>query len=190
MSCGIHLSRALFGLMTVTMPKRTRHSLKHPPAPARQWRIHLSIESRKLKLSAATLRQLVSEVLAQVESEIALRNICELNVVLTDDARIREINKEYRKKDKAFPQFLPAEISGKRKTPDLFNTYLGDLVISTETTLQQASSFGVTPYQELIRLVVHGVLHLCGYDHEKVPFKDAQRMRRRERKIRALIHTL
>ena len=195
MSCGIHLSRALFGLMTVTMPKITRRSLKHPPAPARQWKIHLSIESRKLKLSAATLRKLVSEVLLQVESEIALKNICELNVVLTDDARMREINKEYRKKDKAtdvlsFPQFLPAEISGKRKTPDLFNTYLGDLVISTETTLQQARSFGVTPYQELIRLVVHGVLHLCGYDHEKVPFKDAQRMRRRERKIRALIDTL
>jgi ssRNA-specific RNase YbeY (16S rRNA maturation enzyme) len=37
----------------------------------------------------------------------------------------------------------------------------------------------------LVRLVVHGVLHLCGYDHEKVPAAEAQRMRRRERYIRS-----
>lgn len=165
---------------------------RKPTAQARKWSVHVTLESRKLKLSSVAVRKLVSAVLTHAESDIALPNVRELNVLFTDDARIREINREYRKKDKAtdvlsFPQFTPAEVQGRRKAHDLFNPYLGDLVISTETTLQQAKRFGVTPRQELVRLVVHGVLHLCGYDHEKVPAREAQRMRRRERVIRELV---
>lgn len=176
--------------MTATKSKARRSS---KPAPqARAWTVHVTLESRKLKLSAAAVRKLVRNVLARAESDIALSNVCELNVIFTDDARIRAINRVYRKKDKptdvlSFPQFTPAEVQGRRKASDSFNPYLGDLVISTETTLRQAKRFGVTPRQELVRLVVHGVLHLCGYDHEKVPAREAQRMRRRERVIRSAI---
>lgn len=152
--------------------------------------MHVTLESKKLNISAPMVRKLVTSVLDQVDREVAVPSVSEINVVFTDDATIREINKEYRKKDKAtdvlsFPQFTPAEIAGRRRVRESFNPYLGDLVISTETTLKQAKRFGVTPRQELIRLIVHGVLHLCGYDHEKVPAKEAQRMRRRERQIRA-----
>lgn len=159
---------------------------------SRDWHVHVSLESKKLKVTAASVRKLVGEVLQHAEGDIALHNVSEINVVLTNDARIREINREYRKKDKAtdvlsFPQFTPREVRGAKKPADLFNPYLGDLVISTETTLKQAKRFGVTPREELVRLVVHGVLHLCGYDHEKVPAREAQRMRRRERAIRSKI---
>jgi rRNA maturation RNase YbeY len=154
--------------------------------------VHVSLESKKLKLSAAQARKLVQEVLACIESDLALKHITEVNLLITDDERIREINKEYRKKDKptdvlSFPQFTPAEVQGKKRPKDTFNPYLGDLVISSETTLKQARRFAVTPREELVRLIVHGVLHLCGYDHEKVPPREAQRMRRRERQIRAKI---
>jgi len=166
------------------------------PSPAlprpRRWTVHVSLESKKLKLTAAAARKLVQQVLACIEPDLALKHISELNLLITDDARIREINREYRKKDKptdvlSFPQFTPAEVRGKKKPEDTFNPYLGDLVISSDTTLKQAKRFGVTPREELVRLVVHGVLHLCGYDHEKVPPREAQRMRRRERQIRAKI---
>lgn len=157
----------------------------------RAWKIHLSLESRKLAIPASWIKKLLREVLRQVESDIAIPEVCEIHLALTDDARIRVLNREYRKKDKAtdvlsFPQFHPKEISGRsKKKVDAPGPYLGDLVISTETTLKQAKEFGVTKRDELTRLVVHGVLHLCGYDHEKVPAAEAQRMRRRERYIRS-----
>lgn len=159
-------------------------------AVKRAWKIHLSVESRKLGVPSAWIRKLLKEVLGYVESDIAIPEVHEIHLALTDDARIRVLNREYRKKDKAtdvlsFPQFHPKEISGRSKRKvDAPSPYLGDLVISTETTLKQAKEFGVTKRAELARLIVHGVLHLCGYDHEKVPAAEAQRMRRRERYIR------
>lgn len=154
------------------------------------WKIHLSVESRKLGIPSAWIRKLLKDVLGHVESDIAIPEVREIHLALTDDARIRVLNREHRKKDKAtdvlsFPQFHPKEISGRsRRKLDAPSPYLGDLVISTETTLKQAKEFGVTKRAELARLIVHGVLHLCGYDHEKVPAAEAQRMRRRERYIR------
>lgn len=157
----------------------------------RQWTVHLTVESRKLGIPSPWIKKLLREILRHVESDIAIPDVREIHLVMTDDARIRILNKEYRKKDKAtdvlsFPQFDPREISGRSKKGVMVpGPYLGDLVVSTETTLKQASKFGVTKKAELTRLLVHGVLHLCGYDHEKVPPAEAQRMRRRERYIRA-----
>jgi len=160
-------------------------------ANERTWKIHLTVESRKLGIPTPWIKKLLKEVLSHVESDIAIPEVCEIHLALTDDARIRVLNREYRRKDKAtdvlsFPQFNPKEISGRsKKKAEAPGPYLGDLVISTETTLKQAKEFGVTKRAELMRLLVHGVLHLCGYDHEKVPAAEAQRMRRRERYIRS-----
>jgi probable rRNA maturation factor len=153
----------------------------------RAWHVNLLLESRKLNISAAVVRKMVLAILEQVEGEISALEVQELSVVITDDRRIRVLNREFRKKDKAtdvlsFPQLTKAEILGKKR--GFVGSSLGDLVISSETTLRQAKEFGVTKREELLRLVVHGVLHLCGYDHEKVPHSEAQRMRRRERTIR------
>lgn len=164
---------------------------KKRASDTRTWKIHLSVESRKLGIPSAWIKKLLKEVLRHVEADIAISEVCEIHLALTDDARIRVLNREYRRKDKAtdvlsFPQFHPKEISGRsKKKVDAPGPYLGDLVISTEATLKQAKEFGVTKREELIRLMVHGVLHLCGYDHEKVPAAEAQRMRRRERYIRS-----
>lgn len=165
--------------------------LKSTPREARAWKVHLTVESRKLGIPAPWIKKMLKEVLKHVETDIAIDEVQEIHLVLTDDARIRVLNSEYRKKDKAtdvlsFPQFDPKEISGRsRRKMVAPGPYLGDLVISSETTLKQAKEFGVTKRAELVRLLVHGVLHLCGYDHEKVPAAEAQRMRRRERYIRA-----
>ncbi len=153
----------------------------------RAWHVDLSLESRKLNIAATVIRKIVLAVLAQVQREIKPLEVHELSVVITNDKRMRVLNREFRKKDKAtdvlsFPQLTRAELVG--KTPRFVGSSLGDLVISSETTLRQAKEFGVTKREELLRLVVHGVLHLCGYDHEKVPHSEAQRMRRKERTIR------
>jgi probable rRNA maturation factor len=167
-------------------------SVKRKVAAARRWVVHLSVESKKLQISAADIRKLVRAALEHVESEVRIPEVHEISVTFINDARMRDINFEFRGKDKptdvlSFPQFQPKEISGRVKAPVAGGSSLGDLVISTETTLRQAKEFGVTKRAELVRLVVHGILHLCGYDHEKVPAREAQAMRRRERVMRAAL---
>ncbi len=167
-------------------------STKKTVAKARSWTVHLSVQSRKLKITPSAIRRLVLQVLAHAERDIRIPDVCELSVSFINDARMRDINFEFRGKDKptdvlSFPQFQPKEIAGKVRVPIAGGVSLGDLVISTETTIRQAKEFGVTQRAELVRLVVHGVLHLCGYDHEKVPAREAQRMRRRERAIRGML---
>jgi len=108
----------------------------------------------------------------------------ELSILLTDDTTIAELNQKYLGRAGptnviAFPmQEGPyAEIS-----PDL----LGDVVISTETTRRQAQEAGLPVLDVLERLLVHGILHLVGHDHEKSP-EDGYRMEQREQQvIRAL----
>ena len=169
--------------------KRARKEQTSLDLQCRAWRIHLSVESKALAIKPNVVLNAVEEILGLVDAEIAPGHINELHVLLVNDARMREINFAFRKKDKptdvlSFPQFTPQEMRGKKRVSSASGSYLGDLVISTETTLRQAKQFGVTKQQELLRLLVHGVLHLCGYDHENVPASEAQRMRRRERAVR------
>jgi len=158
----------------------------------RPWKIHCSLESKTLNISPQKIRTIVKTTLACVSHEIAIPHIREIHVLIINDARMREINFQFRSKDKttdvlSFPQYSSKEIRGATAPQDAAGTYLGDLVISSETTLRQAKKFKVTKQNELIRLIVHGILHLIGYDHEGVPSREAQAMRRRERKIRKLV---
>jgi len=66
-----------------------------------------------------------------------------------------------------------------REGPGLPSTLLGDIVISVPTASKQANRLGRSLDEELILLLVHGILHLCGYDHERSE-RDARHMQRRE----------
>jgi probable rRNA maturation factor len=79
-----------------------------------------------------------------------------INLVLIRDEEMRKLNYRYRKKDKATDVLaFPMGEDG----------ILGDIAISTETARRNAKHFGVTYKEELKRLVIHGVLHVIGYDH-------------------------
>ncbi len=87
----------------------------------------------------------------------------ELTIVLTDDEEIRTLNRDFRGLDAptdvlAFPADETDPQTGER--------YLGDIVISWERARQQAAEHGHSPEAEVQLLVVHGVLHLLGFDHE------------------------
>lgn len=84
----------------------------------------------------------------------------ELTVVLTDDAEIRRLNRTYRGKDRATDVLSFSLGDGRAQGEPL-----GDVVISVDTAARQARSYGASLEQELARLLVHGTLHLCGYDH-------------------------
>ena len=91
----------------------------------------------------------------------------ELSIVITDDSEIHALNRTWRKKDKptdvlSFPQ---AESSDKIALSHSRRLLLGDVVISRDTAARQAESFGHAYEHELQRLLIHGVLHLLGYEH-------------------------
>jgi probable rRNA maturation factor len=97
---------------------------------------------------------------------------------LVGDSEIRKLNAKYRDKDYAtdvlsFPaaETLPGTIP-----------LLGDVVISVVKARAQAKERGRTLREELITLLIHGIVHLLGYDHERST-RDARAMRRLERKI-------
>ncbi len=100
------------------------------------------------------------------------------SVVLTRDARIRELNRRYRNRD-ASTDVLSFPTSRKPRSKPR-NGYWGDVVISVERAAQQARRAPHGLYQELSWLMLHGVLHLLGYDHET----DRGGMARRERRLR------
>ncbi|WP_110749793.1 rRNA maturation RNase YbeY [Phyllobacterium leguminum] len=103
----------------------------------------------------------------------------ELSIVFTDDAAIQRLNAEWRGKDKptnvlSFPAF-PVE-AGERPGP-----MLGDIVIARETVAREAA-LEIKPFDHhLTHLIVHGLLHLLGYDHEND--EEAEEMEGWERRI-------
>ncbi len=85
----------------------------------------------------------------------------ELSIALVSDAQIKRLNKLYRNKDK--PTDVLSFPIGEKVEDWLI---LGDIVISVDTARRQAKEFGYSLEEELKRLLVHGLVHLLGYDHE------------------------
>ena len=109
----------------------------------------------------------------------------ELSVDLVGDREIRELNRDYRNKDRATDvlsfSLLEGEWSGFR------GEMLGDVVISIETARREARKRHCALNDEVTRLLIHGVLHLLGHDHEEDD--EARRMRAEERRLGVVCRT-
>ncbi len=119
---------------------------------------------------------------------------CEVDVLLTDDGGIHEINRELRQVDRptdvlSFPEFelTPGQLPGPEDAdPGTGLIPLGDMALSMERVAAQAREYGHSKRRELSYLVTHSVLHLLGYDHlDEGPMK--AQMRAREEAIMALL---
>jgi probable rRNA maturation factor len=109
----------------------------------------------------------------------------ELSILIVDDAAIQEINREYLQRDHptnviSFSQQEGEMLGG----PD---TLLGDVVISAETAARDATEAGIEMFDELVFLLLHGILHLLGYDHERGTQAEAERMEAKEQQVYALL---
>jgi len=122
--------------------------------------------SRNSPLSGRTLKKLYRISAAVVRAEGKKGSAV---ITLTGDGQIRGLNRKYRKIDRA-TDVLSFEM--------MENGVLGDIIISSDTAARNASRFGVSLAEELKRLVIHGTLHLLGYDHGAKPGRD--KMRRKE----------
>jgi probable rRNA maturation factor len=117
--------------------------------------------------------------IAQKILEIVERDQAELCLVLVGNREIRELNAKFRKKD--YPTDVLSFQAGYELPSGM--RLLGDVVISVEKAKEQAEQRGRTLDEEMVALLIHGVVHLLGYDHERSR-KDARIMGAVEGKIR------
>jgi probable rRNA maturation factor len=113
------------------------------------------VDVRRLKTVARKLLEAVGED----ESALSLS--------LVDDEEIRILNRAHRGKDKAtdvlsFPLYEPGG-----ETPGESERLLGDVVISVDTARRQAAEYDAPLQNEVYRLLIHGILHVLGHDHEE-----------------------
>ena len=103
----------------------------------------------------------------------------EISLTFVDDAGITEINRQYLGRD--YPTNVIAFSMNEGEFGDVNPNILGDIIISTETALRDAEGGGLSLEDELDYLIIHGVLHLLGYDHE-LP-GEAEEMKEKEKEI-------
>lgn len=114
---------------------------------------------RSSPVSLAWLQQVAEELLT-----ITGRDEAELSLLLVDDGQMREMNRHYRGKDKptnvlSFPQIGDDDPTG--------GYLLGDIVISLDTAIREAAEQGITAHRHCRTLLIHGLVHLLGLDHER-----------------------
>ncbi len=120
--------------------------------------------------------------------ELKIKKSTELALIICDSKTIRRLNRIYRKKNKitdvlAFGLGNLPEKNLKKEfiSPPDGILHLGDVVICYQKTKEQARKYGHSVKKELAYLLIHGILHLVGYDHKKE--KDREEMEKMEEKI-------
>jgi probable rRNA maturation factor len=121
---------------------------------------------------------------------ITARYIAEVSVRLTSDAEVQALNLQYRQKDKptnvlSFPMVQPDLLDGLSDGDD-GETLLGDIVLAFGVTAAEAADKGVGIEEHATHLIVHGTLHLLGYDHEQGE-AEAEHMEELERAALAVL---
>ncbi len=149
--------------------------------------IEVTIEAPAWNAVVTELDHLVRCAAAAALDELGseARSRAEISVILTDDDAIRELNARHRDQDKttnvlSFPTF-PRDDFMPRHGPLL----LGDLVLAHETVAREARETGKSCEAHLSHLVIHGVLHLIGHDHEDEV--EAATMENAERRLMAML---
>ena len=137
-------------------------------------RVTASTRGRRSPALAARLARHARRLLRGLRLDRA-----ELSVVLVSDREMQALNRRWRRRDRPTDVLSFAQREGAGLAPD---GLLGDVVISLDTARRQAKERGESLGREADRLLVHGLLHLLGYDHERSA-AEARRMQRRERSL-------
>ena len=121
--------------------------------------VYINDEQREHSIDCALLESQGESILLFLGCENQ-----ELSVLLANDRRIRTLNKKYRGEDRATDVLSFSQNEEENKP----NSHLmGDVVISTVTAKRQAAEHGLTLEEEIVLLLIHGILHLLGFDHER-----------------------
>ncbi len=131
---------------------------------------------KKVNLDLRRIRRVMNKILRYLDCPDK-----DISLLFVDDSYIREINKLYLNRD--YPtnviSFSLSEGEFGNINPDI----LGDIVISVETAIKDAVVHGMDIDDELDFLMIHGLLHLCDYNHEDTDEDKAQEMEKKEQEI-------
>ena len=142
--------------------------------------IQIENAQQRHPIKAENLKKVALKILNALECPDAV-----LSILIVDDARIQELNRDYLQRDKPTNviSFSMQEGESLAQQPLI----LGDVVISADTAARDAAEADCTFESELCFLLLHGILHLCGYDHERGTAEQAEIMEAKEKEIFALI---
>lgn len=140
--------------------------------------IKVNCENRnsKRKVDLVKIEKIAREIFRQLK-----RDNVELNIVFFSNQKIRAINRRFLRRDSATDviAFPSGEDTGRRKKGS--GLFLGDIAISSDKAARNAGEYGTSFMEETALYVIHGILHLVGYDHRMK--KDSTIMRRKENGI-------
>lgn len=137
-------------------------------------KVEITNLNRSYKLNEAFIKKITGKVLSRVKTP---RKKIELEFIFLDDKKIRFLNKRYKKRD-APTDVLSFDLDMDEVNPGHF---LGEIYISSDTAFRNSRVFNTDLGRELALYIIHGILHLFGYDDEKAP--DRARMWRAQERI-------
>ncbi len=157
---------------------------KEEPDPSRRWVVPVHRRRRIAGVERGLIQRVARRAL-QAEAAPS----CEVSVLLTGDSQIRTLNRDYRGIDAPTDVLSFAQWEGAAPTarawlaaqPAHETAPLGDVIISVDTARQEAATLRAPLDDVMAHLVVHGVLHLLGYDHGTA--REQRAMRARETRI-------
>ncbi|MEW6107641.1 MAG: rRNA maturation RNase YbeY [Nitrospirota bacterium] len=160
-------------------------------------KVYIKNRQRSKRLNRQRIRRDLSKALRLLRFQKA-----EVSVLFINSRRMKLLNAQYRGINKAtdvlsFPQETAEFFKGKEpktvpELPGIRNSQeipLGDIVICIPRALNQAKDYGIPFYEELLRLLIHGLLHLLGYDHELNTYQK-QKMEKKERELLNALKTM
>jgi probable rRNA maturation factor len=135
------------------------------------------IENRQQRIEIALprVRQAINSVLKLLDSSDS-----EISVLFVNDEEITEINRQYLNRNR--PTNVIAFPMREGDFGEINPHILGDIIISVDTALRDADKEDLSFDDEIMYLIIHGLLHLLGYDHEKSQ-EDAKIMKEKEREV-------
>jgi len=148
------------------------------------YQLNVEVDDEVEGVDQASLIAMLEGVLT--EDEVA--DGASLALVLSDDTLLQELNLRHRDVDAPTDVLsFPASEGEEFPTPEGEPVYLGDIVVSVESVARQAAEVGLTTSDELAHVILHGLLHLLGYDHEE-PDEEAVMKAREEAVLGPAIH--
>ncbi len=145
--------------------------------------IYFRNTTRKHPLSARRFERIARQLLAATG-----RPDASLSITFVGDAAMRRINRDHRGKDRttdvlSFPLHEPFAVP--KRAPRGEELLIGDIIISVDAAARQAADYDATLQAEIERLLIHGIAHLLGHDHEEP--RERARMLREEKRLAAAI---
>ncbi len=138
--------------------------------------IQIENRQKRVKIDKRRLRTMTTKLLKTLDCKDK-----EISITFVDDAQIQVINRDYLGKDR--PTNVISFSLQEGDFGGVNPAVLGDIIISAETALADAEKGRLTLDEELAFLIIHGLLHLLGYNHEGTTPQEAAKMRKKEKEL-------